>query len=452
LLEVLHLKPEEIDTPEKRGQFRVCVVGCGQMGAVYALAFAEAGFRVACADADQSVLKRLTRGKTVVSEREMESKLKGYVRAGTLNATDDLKDAVAESSIVVLTSSANVDEKGNLDFSEVKNNCKQIGSGLQRGALVVFAGLAGFGFTECVVKETLEGASGFKVGVDFGLAYMQDQINEVGQSGDVAGSRDLMVAANDKPSLDAASLILSIMARSSVKQIGSVKVAELAALFASARRNVSTGLANEFAVFCERVGVDVFQVLEFMNGKTRKTDDYPTISSDVKKRATELLLESAENLEVKLRLPALAVQVNEDVVRHAVNLTQSVLRDCGKTLRRARIAVLGATGQGTSEEAFVKMLVGKGSRLNLFNPRDARSDDSNPLVSKKRSLIEAVESCDCIVILSAEEQFRRLSLKSLRSMMKWPAAVVDLVGLFERERVESEGFLYRGLGRGVGRK
>ena len=60
---VLHLKPEEIDTNEKRGKYTVSVIGCGQKGVLYAIAFAEAGFKVICTDADQSVVKHLSKGK-----------------------------------------------------------------------------------------------------------------------------------------------------------------------------------------------------------------------------------------------------------------------------------------------------------------------------------------------------------------------------------------------------
>lgn len=443
----LHLKPADIETREKRAQFKVCVVGCGQMGARHAVSFAEAGFRVACTDADQSLLKKFTKGGTGVTEQEVRA----YARSGTLDATDDLKGAVAKSDIIVLSSSVKVDEKGNLDSSEIKSNCRQVGAGLQRGALVIFSGQAGFGFTEGVIEETLESASGFKSGVDFGLAYSQSQARET-ESTEIVSSQELIVAAGDKASLDAASLILSTTTKSIVKQIVNIKVAELATLFASASRNVATALANEFAIFCEKAGVDVFEVLRLLDSVLGETRYSPTVGGDGTKREMQFLLENAENFEVKLRLSKLAVQVNEDVVRHVVNLTQSALRDCGKTLRRARIAVFGADRAGESAEPFVKMLSAKGARINIYNPRGSRNDDSNSQIVPKRSLTDAVENCDCLVFLAAEEQFRRLNLKSLRSVMRSPAAVVDLVGWFERERVESEGFLYRGLGRGVERK
>jgi UDP-N-acetyl-D-glucosamine dehydrogenase len=296
-----------------------------------------------------------------------------------------------------------------------------------------------------VVRATLEGVSGFKTGTDFGFAYVQGAI------GEAKHEVELTVAANEQASLDAASLILSTITKERLRRIPDVQTAELAMLFTASRRNVLTAFLNEFAILCEKAGMDVFEVLKLLDKNLQEIQGLPSISNEGKREA-ELLIESAENLEVNLRLAKLAIQVNQNIVRHSINLTQNVLRDCGKTLRRARIAVLGAAAQGTSEEAFVKMLVTKGARISLYSPRGAKGKESDPLLVPKRSIVEAVENCDCIVFLAMEEQFRRLNLKSLRTVMKSPASVVDLVGLFERERVESEGFLYRGLGRGVGRK
>ncbi len=333
-----------------------------------------------------------------------------------------------------------------MDFTVVENYCKQIGGGLQHGALVIFAGEAVLGFTEEIVEETLEGVSGLKTGIDFGVAYMHGVLEDYGQK------VGLTVAANDSASLDAASIILSTTTKNSLEQISNVKIAELKTLFTASKRNVGAALMNELAVLCEKAGVDVFDLLSHLDGELPENENYPTISNDGKKQETELLLESADNLDVKLRLAKLSLQVNENAMRHAVNLTQSVLRDCGKTLRRARIAVLSSTAQETLDETFVKMLVAKGARINLYSPRIVQDEAYGPLVIWKRSLVETVENSDCIVFLSKEEQFKRLNLKSLHSVMKSPACVVDLVGLLEPTKVESEGFLYRGLGRGVDRK
>ena len=78
---VLHLKTQEIDTNEKRGKYTVSVIGCEEKGVLYATAFAEAGFKVICTDADQTLVKRLAKGKSMFSDREIESKLKSFLRS-----------------------------------------------------------------------------------------------------------------------------------------------------------------------------------------------------------------------------------------------------------------------------------------------------------------------------------------------------------------------------------
>ncbi len=450
--DVLHLTPEDVDTIEKRGKYNVSIVGCGPLGLSYAIRFSEAGFRVVCADADQSLVKRLAKGKATFSERGLESKLRSYVRSGALDATSNIKGAVAKSDVIILATTLIIDSKKNSNFSEVESLCKQIGSVIQRGKIVIYGGMTSFGFIEEVVKETLENSSGLKAGADFGLAYTQGQTDEQEQPLEIVGSREWIVAANDKASLDATSLFIATITKNAVKQMMNIKVAELATLFEFARRDMTVALTNELAVLCEKAGVDYFDTLKFMNPRFRASDYAPTIAEGREKTEAYLLLENAENLGERLRLPDLARQINESMVKHVVNLTQEALRSCGKTLRRSRIAVLGATEPGTSGESFVRMLEMKGARINLYGRRAGKSEDTEAERVPKRTLNEAVENSDCVIILTADDQFRRLNLKNLRSLMKTQAAIVDLVGLFEPGIVESEGFIYRGLGRGAEKK
>ena len=446
---VLRLKPEEIDTVEKRGKYTVSVIGCGEKGVLYAVAFAEAGFKVACTDADQSLVKRLARGKTPFAEAEIEAKLKSPVRTGQLSATSEIKNAVLQSDIVIITIAAKIDDKKNPYYSEVENNCKQVGEALHRGTLVIYGGIAGFGFTEGIIKETLENTSGLKAGEDFGLAYSPVQVSN-GQTIEIS-NQELTVAANDKNSLYAASTVLRTVTKKGVKQILNVKAAELAALFAVARRDANVALANELAILCENAGIDYFEAVKLLVPDAHE-NFAPAITAEDGRNEAYLLLENAENLNTKLRLTALARQINEDMARHVVNLAQDGLRSCGKTLRRARVAVLGTVRPKTKAEALVKLLEAKGAKVSIYDPLSAKNETSETTRAFKRSLNEAVEGASCIVILVEHDPFKHLNLKKLRTVMKMPAAIVDLTGKIEIQKVEKEGFVYRGLGRGVEKK
>jgi UDP-N-acetyl-D-mannosaminuronic acid dehydrogenase len=435
---VLNLKPEEVNSNEKRSKYTVSVVGCGQKGILYANAFAEAGFTVICTDADASVAKKVAKGKTSNAQSQVEVKLKNYVNNGQISVSNERKNAVSQSDIIIIAVSAKVDEQKKTDYSQIVSACKQVGSALHQGTLVVYGGIAGFGFIEGAMKQTLEDTSGLKVGQDFGLAY-----NPVLTTAFSMANLELKVAAADQTSLNAASTILKTITKK-VKEISDIKTAEIATLFTIAKQDSNRALANELAVFCETANIDYFKVLNLLD---LKDQNYPTIVDEESKHDAYLLLDSAENLNAKLRLPTLARQINEDMVKHAVNLTQDALSNAGKPLRRAKIAVLGTANPTTATGIFVKMIEQKGAKPSLYDPISKMGPQEWRVV--KTSLNEAVEGTDCIVILTGQEQFKNLNLKKLKALMKSPSVIVDLIGIFDPKKVEEEGFIYSGLGRGT---
>ncbi len=438
---MLSLRLDEIDANEKRSKFTVSVIGCGQKGVLFANAFAQAGFKVICTDPDQSLVKKLARGKVPFSEAEIEIQLKNYVNADKILASNDLKGTVSQSDIIILALDGKLDDKKTPNYSEVENTCKQIGAVLRQGSMVIYGGIAGFGIVDEIIKETLENSSGLKAGIGFGLAYTP--IYTLGnQPVKSIVNTELKVAATDKTSLSAVSTLLSAISQN-VKQVNEIKTLELATLFTLTKQDADTALANELAIFCESAGTDFFKVSKLLN--SYESSFYPAIS-DGEKNKEYLLLDSAENLNVKLRIPTLARQINEEMMKHGVNLAQNALSSCGKALRRARIAILGTIKPKTTTDAFVKQLETKGAKINLYDPSLTEVDDSTQ--NFKRNMTETVEGTDCIILLSAGDQFKRLNLKKIKAQMKNPAVIIDLVGLMDPQKVEAEGFVYRGLGRG----
>ncbi|MGD0450589.1 MAG: UDP binding domain-containing protein [Candidatus Bathyarchaeia archaeon] len=439
---VLNLKPEDIDTIEKRSKYTISVIGCGQNGILLATAFADAGFKVICTDENLSVIKKVTRGKTSFTGPEIEGKLKGLINSGQLNVTSELKKAVTQSDIIIITVGVKVDSRKKIDYSDAVASCKQVAAALRAGTLVIYCNIAAFGFNEGIMKETFENTSGLKVGQDFGLAYIPLQTSDAKYASQIS-NLELKVAVTGKTNIEAVTNILKKITKN-VKEINDVKTAEIATLFTVARKDASRALANELAVFCENAHIDYFEVLKLLD--VNDPSFWPTTVEEENKNEAYLLLESAENLNAKLRLPALSRQINEDMIKHAVNLTQDALRACNKTLRRARVAVMGTVNQPTG--IFVRMLELKGAKVSLYDPLSKRESLDLGVV-KSRNLNETVEGTDCIVILTGEDQFKNLNLKKLKALAKTPAVIVDLAGVFEPKKVEAEGFIYRGLGRGT---
>jgi UDP-N-acetyl-D-mannosaminuronic acid dehydrogenase len=443
--QVLNIKPEDFDAKEKRSKYTVSVVGCNQRGILWADAFAEAGFTVICTDADQSLVRKLGRGKTPFADQDGETKIKNYLSSGQLCTSSELKKTASESDIITFTLNVKVDDKKNADYSEVESVCKQIGASIRQGSLFIYSGTASLGCVGGLIKETLENTSGFKAGKDFALAYAPFNLIK-NHTQKTLIDADFAFAATDELSVKSTMNVLKAISPN-IKFVSEIKTLEFAALINAAKQEVEIALANELAVFSENANIDYFKASSLIGDE----NFYPAILHGAGKSEVYLLNENAENLNVKLRLTALSMQINEDMIKHAVNLTQEALRGCGKPLRRARIAVLGSANLQSSTEVFIKSVTVKGAKVALYDPltKIERSDDMPVL---KRSLNETVEGSDCVVILIGRDQFKRLNIKKMRTLMKTPAVLVDLVGLANPEVLEAEGFIYFGLGRGTGKQ
>lgn len=444
---VLNLKSEEVDVPEKREKYTITVIGGGKRAVMYAIAFSDADFKVICAEADQSVLKRLSKGGISFDDDALESKFKSCIRTKKINPTNELKTAISQSDIIIITTSVNIDTKKNPTYTEISRICKQVGSSLQKGSLIVYGGVAGFGCTEGLIKETIENTSGLKAGEDFGLAYHLFH-NFTEKTAKPIGTNEIVVASKDRLSLNATKVIFGIIAKKGIRAIPDFRSAELAAIFAALKRDVDLALANEFAVFCENAKIDYFEISKLLGNDECSLVTTPAVTERRSQKETYLLLENAENLDAKLRLSTLARQINEEMIRHAINLIQDALRTNEKTLRRARIAIVAAEKPGTAVITFGEILEAKGAIVSLYDPNDSEKNQAETKVLLSRTLKETVEGADCLILLSENEQLRRLNLKKLRAIMKSSSAIVDLAGVIEPSIAKKEGFTYRGLGRG----
>jgi len=451
----LNIKKEDVDTQEKCGKYAVSIIGCGKNGILHACSFAEVGFRVICVDADQTIVNNLLRGKAPFLKRETELKLKNYVKMGILSATTDVKTAVSQSNFIIITTSVEINEKKKPDYSNTENICKKIGSSLRRGALVIVANTVGVGVTESLIKETLENTSGLKVGVDFGLAYSPIRILN-NQTSEMLIAQSRIVAALDKRSLDAASTILETIMKNGVKKVGNMKIAEATALFEAVQHDVNVALAAEFATFCEKAGLDYLEIYQLSKAYGYSEISLPTFIDEKTDDETYLFLENIENFDLKLRMPQIAREINEEIIKHAINLTNDALKSCGKTLRRTRVSVLGVSQTPNAKsspkkmvKSLIKMLEVRGAKINIYDPYLSGEDLTEMQHYFKKNLTETLEGTDCIIIFTGHDHFKHLNLKKMKLMMKMPAAIIDFEGIVEPYKVEKEGFIYRGLGRGV---
>jgi len=449
------IRENVLDSLEEREKHVITVVGCGRMGLPTACLFSDAGFKVICLDVNPYIVNQINEGKSPSAEQGLGKLLKEGLKEGRIKATTDAKDSVPNSDIIIITVDTSVDRNRKSDYSNLEESCRSVGLNLKPGSLLILQSTVGPYVTETLVKETLETASGLKAGVDFGLAYSPIRASAGRTIRDMISYQRIIASINEQ-SLTAAKAVLKTIIKGGLVNVSDIKTAEAVKVFENVYRDVNIALANEFAKFCEKARIDFLEAQKAANTQPYCHLLRPGIVSGHIPKDPYLLIAEAENLGVKLRLTALARRVNDETIKHAFNLVKEALRSCGKTVKRSKLTVLGVSFRPDVKEAkgslvieFVRLLKKGGATVSVFDPYFSYEELKDLGYSSEGTLAKTVEGADCLIIAVGHDRFKRLSLRSMGVLMKKPAAIVDLGHVVDPLRAEKEGFVYRGLGRGV---
>ncbi len=451
----MKLERNDLDSLEKCRAYTVSVVGCGRMGLPHACLFAEAGFKVIGVDSDQRIIDLMKRGRASFAEPKLDALVKRHVKNSRLTATSDARKAALISDVIVFAVPIPIDRKKKPNYFRLEKACKEVGMGLRSGSLVIFTSATSPGLTETLVKETLESASGLKAGADFGLAYSPIRAAPGRMLQDIASCLRVVGAVSEQ-SLKAARLFLSTIVKEQIISVRDTKTAEAVKLFENVYKDVNIALANEFAHFCEKAGIDFVEAQKAANTQPQCCLLPSKIVGGHIARDSYLLLDEADALDAKLRMLTLTRKINDEMLGHTLHLVGDALKSCGKTMRRAKISVFGVSSRpnikeprGSSIKKFVSMLSKKGALVKVYDPFFSHKELIEMGYSAERTLTQTVEGADCLVIIMGHDRFRRLNLRKIKFLVKKPAAIVDLGHVITPQKAEKEGFVYRGVGRGV---
>jgi len=447
---IMKLAGKDLESPEKRREYTVCVVGCGRTGLVTACLFAEASFNVIGVDSSSHTVHQLKRGKSPFIESGLRKFIEPHIKNEQFRATTNLRKAVSESDIIIIGVPSALDKKKKPDYSRLEKTCRDIGMSLTAGSVIIFQNTMGPGMTETVAKETLENASGLEAGTDFGLAYSSTLNNSTHPSKDVSNGTKV-VGGITKRSLKVACLILGTITKGEIVRVKDIKTAEAVKLLEESYKDVNIAFANEFAHFCEKAGIDFVKVRNIINPLK-----FSRMAGLHKSRDSYFLVEEAEAVDVKLRMLSLATKINDETLDHAIRLVRDALRSCQKPLRRAKILVFGISSlpnrkraSNSATKKLVNQLKKRGASVKVYDPFFSQKELLNMGYSAEASLSKTVEGADCLVVAVAHDRFRRLNLRRIQMLMKQPAAIVDMGQVVDPVKAERVGFVYRGFGRGV---
>ncbi|MFI0352783.1 nucleotide sugar dehydrogenase [Actinomadura sp. 9N407] len=254
---------------------RICVVALGKIGLPLAVQFARKGHQVIGADVDERVVADVNAGREPFpGEADLGLYLGETVGAGLLSATTDTTAAVAESDAVVVVVPLFVDETGTPDFGWMDAATRSIAAGLRRGTLVSYETTLPVGTTRDRWAPMLEEGSGLTAGGDFHVVFSPERVLTGRVFADLRRYPKLVGGIDGDSALHGVDFYEQVldfderpdMTRpNGVWDLGSAEAAELAKLAETTYRDVNIGLANQFARYADKVGVDVNEVIEACN-------------------------------------------------------------------------------------------------------------------------------------------------------------------------------------------
>jgi UDP-N-acetyl-D-glucosamine dehydrogenase len=394
----------------------VAVIGLGYVGLPLALAFAGAGYRVVGVDNDLRKVSTLNAGQSYIGDVSSET-VGRFVGAplegtGSFHASADYA-ALAASDVVFICVPTPFDEYKTPDLSFIRAASRSLSPFLKRGQLVILQSTTYPGTTEEIVQPILE-ESGLKAGLDFYLAFSPERIDPGNPHWHYDNTPKVVGGLTPESTRVAASLLSKV--NPDVHTVSSTRVAEMCKLLENIFRSVNIALVNELALLTERMGIDIWEVIEAARTKPFGFLPFypgPGVGGHCIPVDPYYLSWKAREFDFYTKFIELAAETNQRMPYHTVERTAQALSRRGMGLRGARVMLIGASFKPDVEDArnspaerVAELLLARGAELCYHDPYVECFDIRPNAFFKGHRLLasmplspETLAAHDCVVIL-----------------------------------------------------
>jgi UDP-N-acetyl-D-glucosamine dehydrogenase len=388
------------------------LIGLGYAGLPLAVSFAEAGFAVVGIDLRRDRVESLAAGRSYVGDID-DDRLAPLVANQRLLASSDYA-ALAEADAITICVPTPLTPTKAPDPSAIAGAARALAPWLRQGQLIVLESTSYPGTTEEIVRPVLE-AAGFTIGRDIFLAFAPERVDPGNMRFGTRNTPKLVGGVTAACSELATALYETIV--DEVKPVSSPQVAEMAKLLENTFRQVNVAFANEMAVICERLGIDVWEVIAAAATKPFGFMPFypgPGLGGPCIPVVPHYLSWKLKTLGYDSRFIALAEEINAAMPAHVVELVAGALNDESrpKPLRGSRVLVLGATYKpdvaDTRESpplATLAKLLAKGADAVYHDPFVPEVEVNGRLLSSVELNRETLLSADCVVIATNHRSY-----------------------------------------------
>lgn len=402
---------------------KVAVIGIGYVGLPLAVTFAEAGFHVIGIDPDQRKVDSVNRGVSYIMDIS-DGQLEPLVKKGLISATTDFSviSGVQAISICVPTP---LRKTGDPDLSFIVSATESIAPYLHKEIVVVLESSTYPGTTRELVLPRLEETSRLSVGKDFYLAFSPERVDP--------GRKDFTTYNTPKviggitPACSEVAGVFYSNALAHVVPVTTAEVAEMAKLLENTFRMINIGLVNEMALMCDRLGVDVWEVIDAAATKPfgfMKFSPGPGLGGHCIPIDPLYLSWKLRSMNYTARFIELASEINTQMPRFVVGKVQDALNNLKKSVKGSRILILGVAYKPDIDDMrespaldVIHLLRQKGADVIYHDPYVPAISHDEWTLECIPDLMSEVEKVDAVVIITNHKTYDYAAILSASKLI-----------------------------------
>jgi len=427
---------------------RLAVIGSGYVGLPTATLFAEAGFHVTSVDVKPEIVNAINNGVSSINEPGLNELISQNVQANRLKATTNFPEALNKADAIIVSVQTPINRNKKPDLRFLEKALRNIGKNLKKETLLVISSTVPPGTILGKVKPTLESLCGLKTEEDFYLAYVPERIAPGKALKEFVESPRLIGGVGPNSTKISAELFKTVCQKVIETD---AQTAEIAKLAENTFRDINIAFANQLAIICEKLNVDVMEVIKLANTHPRVNIHMlgPGVGGPCLPKDPYLLIHQAKQL--KHDLIKTARKINDYMPEHIIKMTAEALKKAGKNLKNSKIAVLGTAykadvddSRGSPSKPIIQKLIKHGAKVYAFDPYCKETFGAE----KVESLKQALEKADCTIILTDHAEFKNLNLQQIKALMNSNPVIIDGKRIVNSQEAERLGFFYYGIGYG----
>lgn len=407
---------------------KIAVVALGKIGLPLAVQFAEKGHEVIGCDVNPTTIELVNSGQEPFpGEAFLQEKLTAVVQSGALVATTNTTDAVSKSQAVVIVVPLFVDAQGIPDFGWMDAATRDVAKGLQKGTLVSYETTLPIGTTRNRFAPMLEDGSGLKAGVDFNVAFSPERVFTGRVFADLRRYPKLVGGLTENCGNAAEEFYESVLdfdqredlpRPNGVWNLGNPEASEMAKLAETTYRDVNIGLANQFAVFAQKNGIDIHSVIAACNSQPFSHIHQPGIA--VGGHCIPIYPQMYLWNDPEATVVRAARTANSLMPHHAIDRLEAEIGN----LANKKVVVLGAAYRGGVKETAFS---GVYPLVQELKRRNAIAVVHDPMYSDEELIHEGLvpfhfgENADAAIIQADHAEYLHITKKDLPSVN----AIVD---------------------------